>query len=84
MKIRMIVAQYPERYAGEYMPNIVDAWDEYVMDDNPEGFNDALKKHEALVASGDYEAVRVLDVEVPDSAVLGLFQIPTVKGIASV
>lgn len=73
MKIRLIIAQYKERYPGEYMPNVVDAWDEYVLEDNWEGYQESLAKHKAREDS-DYEAVRELIVTVPDEAILKLFK----------
>lgn len=86
MKIRLIVVQYPQRYEGELMPNIVDAWDEYVLEDNYVGFEEALQRHQAMAGPSTdsnraYDAVSVLDVEIPDKAVLDLFKesIPTVQ-----
>lgn len=80
MRIKIIIAQYPQSYPGQYMPNVVDAWDEFTLEDNWEGFETSLKKHEALALDGTYEGVRVLDVIVPDASVLALFQTPTVEG----
>lgn len=80
MRIRMIIGQYPESYPGEYMPNVLDAWDEYVLEDNYEGFEEKLQKYKSWVQEGELEAVRVLDVEISDDAVLDLFKVPTVKG----
>ena len=45
MRIHLIVAQYPQQYDGQYMPNVVDAWDEFVLEDNYEGFVDSLNEH---------------------------------------
>lgn len=81
MRIRLIVGQYKESYPGEYMPNVLDAWDEYTLDENHEGFEEKLRKYEGWVESGDIEAVRLLDVEIPDDAVLDLFKVPTTKGV---
>lgn len=79
MKIHMIVVQYNQRYPGEYMPNVVDVWDEYTMDENPDGYLESLRKHEAMVPK-DYEAVRELIVHVPDDAITSLFDIPETIG----
>jgi hypothetical protein len=78
MKINLIVAQYKQAYDGQYMPNVVDAWDEYVMEDNHKGFYDSLCEHEARV-NKDYDWVRVLVVEVPDDVVTNLATPPVVK-----
>lgn len=75
MEIRLIIAQYPQQYDGQYMPNVVDAWDEYAMDGNEEGYAEALAKHQAKLGI-DYEAVRELTVTVPDQVVTDLFVVP--------
>jgi hypothetical protein len=75
MRIRLIVAQYKCHYPGEFMPNVVDAWDEYVLEDNDRGYQEALAKHEAMVPNG-YEWVRELDVTVPDDVIEGLADVP--------
>lgn len=82
MRIRLIVGQYPQSYDGQLMPNVLDAWDEFVLEDNYEGFAEKLAEYESWVTKGDLEAVRVLDVIVPDIAVTGLFDIPQVPGEA--
>ncbi len=79
MRVRMIIGQYPVRYEGELMPNVLAAWDEYAMDDNHEGYQEELAKFQGWVQSGDLAAVREMDILVPDDSVLGLFEIPTVK-----
>lgn len=76
MDIRLIIAQYPQNYPGESMPNVVDAWDEYTLDDNYEGYEAALKHHQDQVGT-TYEAVRVAVIQVPDQAILDLFEPPT-------
>lgn len=77
MKVRLIIAQYPVRYAGELAPNVVDAWDEYTLEDNYEGYEQSLRSHEAMVGK-EYEAVVVLNVNVPDAAIDALFQVAEV------
>ena len=81
MRINLIVGQYPQQYDGQYMPNVLDAWDEYTMEDNYQGFLEAVGKYEGWVAKGDLEAVRVLAVNVPDEAVLDLFKVPVVDAV---
>lgn len=75
MRLHMIVAQYKESYPGELMPNVVDVWDEFVMDDNPDGYRKELKRHEALVGT-EYSGVRELVVTLPDEVVTDLFAVP--------
>jgi hypothetical protein len=80
MQIRLIIAQYKQSYPGEYMPNVVDAWDEYVLEDNWQGYEEALAKHKAGEGT-DYEpnGVKELIVTVPDDVITGLFDIPVVE-----
>lgn len=80
MRIRLIVAQYKEMYEGELMPNIVDAWDEYALEDNGVGYDEALAKHKAREGA-DYEWVRELDVTVPDDVIDSLAAVPMVSTI---
>lgn len=80
MRIRLIIGQYPQQYDGQLMPNVLDAWDEFVLDDNQEGFDKKLAEYESWVLKGDLEAVRVLDVTIPDFAVTTLFDIPNIAG----
>lgn len=75
MKLRCIVAQPIQVYAGQLLPEIVDAWGEYTIEDNPEGYAKALREHQQAVGT-DYEAVRELVLEVPESVLTGLFEIP--------
>jgi hypothetical protein len=84
MKVRLIIVQYKCLYPGQFAPNVADAWDEYTLEDNYEGFEKAVAEHEAR-RGVDYErdGVKVLDVEVPTSAVEALFEVPTVKAQVS-
>lgn len=79
MRVRLIFGQYQQRYDGELMPNVLDAWDEYVLDDNPIGYQEALAKFEAMVPS-ELEWVRELDIHVPDAAITAL-AVPSVPWI---
>lgn len=81
MQIRLIIAQHKCDYPGQFMPNVVDAWDEYTLEDNWQGYEEALRKYTDLVGTA-YESVRELIVTIPDRSVTDLFdnQIPTVEG----
>lgn len=76
-RIRLIIAQWKCSYPGELMPNVVDAWDDYVLQDNWDGYEEALKSHRDRVGT-DYEWVRELDVQVPESVVSALAFVPSV------
>lgn len=57
---------------------VVNAWDHDSMDENPQGWEEALEK--ARADHPDYE-VRLMDVVVPWSKVDALFDIPEVSGV---
>lgn len=78
MDIHLIIAQYRGCSIPQYMPNVIEAWDEYMLDDNYEGWKAALDAAQAKVGD-DYEAVRVMIVEVPDQAVVNLFEPPRIR-----
>ena len=75
MEIRLIIVQYKQRYEGELMPNVVDAWDEYAMDENWSGYKDSLDKHQDMVGD-EYEGVREITMIVPDEVITDLFKKP--------
>jgi hypothetical protein len=79
MEIRLIIGQYTQRYPGEYMPNVMAAWDEYAYDENWDGYEADVKKYQALVDKGELEAIREMVIRVPDETVLGLFETPEVE-----
>lgn len=72
--IHLIVAQYKQSRPGEFMPTVVDAWDEYTFEINEEGYQESLAKHRAKEGT-DYETmgVRELQVVLPQSAITNLF-----------
>lgn len=57
---------------GGYI-EVVDAWDEYQIDGNVEGFREAVEKARALP---HYSSVRVVDVRIPYDEVEKLFLTP--------
>lgn len=77
MDIHLIIAQYKGCPLPNFMPNVIDAWDEFTLEDNWSGFAEAVEKAEA---SDNYEKVRTLIVNIPDDAVVNLFKTPSVKG----
>ena len=71
-EIRLIIAQYKQGYPGQYMPNVMEAWDEYVLEDNQSGYEEKLKEHRDRIGK-DYEDVKELIVVVPQDTILDLF-----------
>lgn len=80
MKIKVLFGQRKESYPGEYGPEVLFAWDEFCVDQNPEGFADALEKTRAEYAP-DMAAMRLLDVEVDQDRIRRLLlATPMVSG----
>lgn len=52
-------------------PWVAGAWDEYSIDNNPEGYNEELEKHKSKSCQ-----VRVLPIIVPEANVMALFNPP--------
>lgn len=74
MRLHLIVGYYKGADRDREMPNVIDAWDEYCVDGNEQGFEDAIKK-----AKEDCEDVRLLDLNIPEKAVTSLFDVPVVE-----
>lgn len=63
MDLFILFIQRKESYEGEYAPEALVVWDEFAMDENPEGFEEVCKKE--LAANGDQVmAHKVLRVRV--------------------
>lgn len=73
MKIFVIAAKAD----GEGAPWIMNAWDEWTIDSNPSGFDEACTKAEGI--SGRAQ-IRIGIVEVPDQFLFDLFKPIVTKG----
>jgi hypothetical protein len=73
--ISIIVVRIPGPTNVEYWTT--EAWDEFTLDENPQGFEEALDK--ARQKHGD-QHVGVLKVELPRGALAKPFEIPKVEG----
>lgn len=58
-------------------PWIVDAWDEYSIEENEQGFAGAISKAEAKYGAG---SIRVIQVQVPDDTLVKAFEYIKVEG----
>ncbi len=68
--------KHPESYAGQLLPELVLAWGEDSVENNPDGWDTAVK--EALEVYTDAIDHQFLNIEVPEAAVLGAFKTPVV------
>lgn len=75
MKITVIVAK-PEG-GGDEMPWVVGAWDEYCMDENYQGYLDAIQKHIKENAGSE---LRTAEIEVPDGFLESIYRPIKVQG----
>ena len=73
MKIHTIYG----RVKGEDEPFLLECWGEDRVEDDPEGFEDSLKRFQN---SKDLGAVRVIVINVPDDAIKASFKTPVIEG----
>jgi hypothetical protein len=67
-------------YAGEYGPEALLCWEEYSVDENPDGWEKALKEAKAKYAP-DMEAMRVIKIAVDADRIYKLLVgTPTLTG----
>lgn len=63
MILHVLFGQRFEEYEGEYGPEVLVCWDEFCVDENPEGFHkacDAAREEHGR----DMAATRVIEVEI--------------------
>lgn len=91
MRIYTLWGVRPEKEGQLYGPHLsaassqelLMAWDEYAVDENPDGFENAMAA--AVEANGGVgpgkglETVRVIILTVPDSAIHKAFEVPEVE-----
>jgi len=75
MTVSIIVVRIPGPTNVEYWTT--EAWDEFTLDDNPQGFEEALAKARNQHGA---EHVGILEVELPSGALAKPFEIPKVEG----
>lgn len=57
MRIYMLMGQRPCSYPGEYGPELIVAWDEFCVEQNPDGWEEA-KKEELQHSAGEFVDTR--------------------------
>ena len=75
-KMTLIFGMRKRNYEGEYAPELLDAWDEYTMTENYEGFNEKFNKFKR---DPEFSEVRLMEIAIPEAAVYGLFEVPTLE-----
>lgn len=80
MRLHVLFIQRKESYVGEYAPEARIVWDEFSVEENPEGFEEACAKDLKEVGN-DIMAHRVIPVWVDQAEIRNLLlTTPTVKG----
>ncbi len=74
MDLHLICARFAEDGEGD---EILDAWDEWTLDGNEDGFEEKLQALRVEYPKGD---IRVAIVEVPDDFFSNIFKPTRVKG----
>lgn len=65
-----INALFVTRKGNTDVPELVDAWDEFTIDENLDGYNAAVAKWQGYLATGDVDAFTVVTLRVPEQPVL--------------
>jgi hypothetical protein len=65
----------------EGVPELMVAWDEFCMEDNPEGFWDHVREEREAWGT-DLVEERLIRIRVSEEAILGAFAAPIVNGEA--
>ncbi len=78
VKLHLIVAYYKGQDRDRELPSVIDVWDDMCVADNWEGYQSAVQK-----AVGEHGDPRLLMVEIPERALTGLWDVPTVQGSAT-
>ncbi len=80
MKLHVLFGQPSQKYDGEFGPEALVCWDEYCVDENPEGFQAECAA--AIEKRRDhFSAFRVIDIEVDDNKISKILNAtPVLKG----
>lgn len=80
MELHILFGQRKESYPGEYGPEVLVCWDEFCIDENPEGFHEAVEKARKEYESS-FTSMRVVVVKVDGSKIKQLLnETPAVNG----
>ncbi len=73
MILHTIWIQYPCAYPGEYAPQVYEAVDENLLDENPPLWRDKIAEVRAMVAKGEIDSYRVIRIKLDEDAVKHAF-----------
>jgi len=75
MKIHTIWGSRPD----SEIPELLDSWDEYTIEENESGYAEAVKKAGTRT---EFSAIRIVILNVPTKAVLAAFAAPVIDAEA--
>lgn len=79
MKLHILFVQHRQNYPGELAPEALIVWDQNAVEDNPDGFEEAVRQ-ELAGYSNALESHRVVIVHVPEEKILQALQTPEIQG----
>lgn len=80
MKLFVLFGQRKQRYDGEFGPEALVCWDEFCVDENPGGFEEACACHIAA-RGGEFSSTRVIEIRVDGDKIAKLLnKNPVVEG----
>lgn len=82
MKLFVMFGQRAQDYEGQYAPEALDfIWDEYCVEENPQGFDEATKAAEEKSKKDGFVRTRLVTIEVNQGKIERLLNaIPEVAG----
>lgn len=80
MDLHILFGQRRQNYEGEYAPEVLVCWDEFTIDENPEGFWEAVDEAKQEMAD-EMSAMCVVVVQVDQDKIARLLNAtPALKG----
>ncbi len=82
MIIHILFGQRKEQYEGQYAPEVLVAWDEFCIDENPDGWTKATEKAKTDEYSKEFVAFRIVRVAVNGHEIRNLLlaSVPVIRG----
>lgn len=80
MKLFILFGHRQEEYDGQFAPEALVCWDEFCVEENPDGFEEECAKY-LKKTEGEFAATRVIQVEVDGEEIIRhLTGTPTIEG----
>lgn len=76
MNITLFLAYYDGDNVARELPRVVDAWDEFQIDENPTGFREAVTQAQA---NPGVATLRLVQIGIDDETIRELWETPLVE-----